>query len=60
MTKRVVTVDDNTESYLDCWYCDFYTCSHCGEGKIAEGFKYCPSCGYKLEWCLSDGGEYEP
>ena len=49
-----VKITDKEYFDLDEWYCDWYFCPNCDNRHIAKGFKYCPDCGAKLIWEVTD------
>jgi hypothetical protein len=49
------------ECYQDFYtvQCHVYSCPVCKKANVVEGFKFCPECGSKLRWVLSDNdGRY--
>ena len=50
--EKVVVITDSTPRHSDEMFCRWFTCSNpkCGCSQIADGFKYCPDCGWKVRW----------
>ena len=51
-TEKVSVITESTPRHYDEMHCRWFTCSNpkCGCDQIAEGFKYCPDCGWKVRW----------
>lgn len=53
MKKEVIITDEDCMGQ-DEWWCYWYTCKKCKETRITDVFKYCPMCGSKLKFEVTD------
>lgn len=49
-SRKTVKIGKDCSTGYDEWYCEWYRCPNCSSVNITHPFKYCPTCGIKLEW----------
>jgi len=52
--KKNVTITDVNKFVDDELYGSWYKCPECGDTYIFNDFNYCPMCGCKIDWQISD------
>ncbi len=52
--KRTVVVTEDDFIGKDELYAKFYRCNNCGSTDLVDWYKYCPDCGYKIEWQITE------
>ncbi len=57
MLRKTKTIKDEHFVGRDDIYTQWYKCPACEEDMIFIGSSYCPDCGTKLKWDLSEGHE---
>ncbi|NFN06122.1 hypothetical protein FDB50_15565 [Clostridium botulinum] len=52
--KIVEVLDKNCIGHQE-YYEEFYECPNCHDNDLIHTFKYCPKCGVKLHWNVTEG-----
>jgi len=52
--ERMRIITDKRVICKDEIYCHFFQCPECGDKQLQNVFKYCPKCGIKLGWRISE------
>ena len=52
--RKTVTITDKDSHGDDEAFGEWFTCPRCDESLIAPYFKYCPRCGRKIRWKLTE------
>ena len=55
--KRLVKIVEDSYESKDEWWGGVYDCPNCKTETIWRDFKYCPNCGYKIEWVKDETAE---